>query len=320
MTTQLNSIEILTSSNYKKWKQDVEIVLGLMELDFALTEQKPTEPTTTSTADEKAKYKKWMKANKLILMIMKRSISDHIKGSVLDHIMKLVNIATKLNNLGVTITDDFFVHQSLRSLPEQFNQLKTTYNAQKDKWSVDDLITVCVVEEGRIQKEKVEGVVNFVSSSRSADYPSYKRKGGPKFHKKKHGHFHHPGGNSGHTNNPGVKPSLIQFPLNSWWLDSGATVHVTNDLQDLVSRRKPKEDEASVVVGNGLKAKVEFIGISILPSKNNSSIRLENTVFVPSMRRKLVSVFLLDKASYSFQQNNGIIKISYDSHVVADAF
>ncbi|XP_019261993.1 PREDICTED: uncharacterized protein LOC109239856 [Nicotiana attenuata] len=249
MTTQLNSIETLTSSNYKKWKQDVEIVLGLMDLDFAF-EQKPAEPTTTSTADEKAKYEKWMKANKLSLTIMKRSISYHIKGaikdngnakdflsaigqkflesdkaeigslidslstikydlvgSVRDHIMKLVNIATKLNNLGVTITDDFLVRQSLRSLPEQFNQLKTTYNAQKDKWSVDELITVCVVEEGRIQKEKVEGVVNFVSSSRSADYPSYKRKGGLKFYKKKHGHLHHPGGNSGHTNKPGVNQS-----------------------------------------------------------------------------------------------------------------
>ncbi|XP_019231896.1 PREDICTED: uncharacterized protein LOC109212680 [Nicotiana attenuata] len=204
ITTQLNSIQTLTSSNYKKWKQDVEIVLGLMDLDFALTEHKPAEPITTSTADEKAKYEKWMKANKLSLMIMKRSISDHIKvaikdngdakdflsaigqkflesdkaeigslidsmstikydivGSVCDHIMKLVNIATKLNNLGVTITDNFLVHQSLRSLPEQFNELMTTYNAQKDKWSVDELITVYVVKEGRIQKEKVEGVVNF---------------------------------------------------------------------------------------------------------------------------------------------------------------
>ncbi|XP_075106514.1 uncharacterized protein LOC107829157 [Nicotiana tabacum] len=85
MTTQLNFIETLTSSNYKKWKQDVEIVLGLMDLDFAFIEQKPAEPTTTSTTDEKAKYEKWMKANKLSLMIMKRSISDHIKGAIKDN-------------------------------------------------------------------------------------------------------------------------------------------------------------------------------------------------------------------------------------------
>uniref|UniRef100_A0A1U7XG09 Uncharacterized protein LOC104236374 n=1 Tax=Nicotiana sylvestris TaxID=4096 RepID=A0A1U7XG09_NICSY len=85
MTTQLNSIETLTSSKYKKWKQDVEIVLGLMDLDFALIEQKPADPTATNTADEKAKYEKWMKANKLNLMIMKRSISDHIKDAIKDN-------------------------------------------------------------------------------------------------------------------------------------------------------------------------------------------------------------------------------------------
>ncbi|XP_070018798.1 uncharacterized protein [Nicotiana sylvestris] len=276
MTTQLNSVETLTSSNYKKWKQDVEI--------------KPAEPTTTSTADEKAKFEKWMKANKLSLMIMKRSISDHIigvikdngnakdflsaigqkflesdkvkigslidslstikydlVGSVRDHIMKLVSVATKLNNLGVTITNNFLVHQSLR-------------------------------------------------------------KGGPKFHKRKHDQSHHPGGNSGNTKKPDVNQGQSHNPLGPQAIvkketkcwdcklvghkKSGCPLKKKSDnllAFDLVSRRKPKEDEASVVV-------------------------------VPSMRRKLVLVSLLDKAGYSFQQNNGIIKIFYDSHAIVDAF
>ncbi|XP_070025472.1 uncharacterized protein [Nicotiana sylvestris] len=288
MTTQLNSIETLTSSNYKKWKQDVEIVLGLMDLDFALTEQKPTEPITTSIADEKAKYDKWMKANKLSLMIIKRSISNHIKGAIKDNgnvkdflsAIKQKLLEFDKVEIGITITDNFLVHQSLRSLPKQFNQLKTTYDAQKKKWSVDELITVCVVEEGRIQKEKVKDVVNFVSSSRSAAYPSYKRKGqshnllGPQDvikkeikcwdckqvgHKKASCPLKKKSGNL--LTFVCFETSLVHVPLNSWWLDSGATVHVTNDLQDLVSRRKPKEDEASVVMGNGLKAKENILPV-----------------------------------------------------------
>ncbi|OIT04688.1 hypothetical protein A4A49_65218, partial [Nicotiana attenuata] len=178
---QLNSIETLTNSNYKKWKQDVEIVLGLMVLDFALIEQKPAEPTTTSTADEKAKYEKWMKANKLSLMIMKRSISDPIKGAIKDN----GNAKDFLSAIG---------QKFLESDKAEIGSL------------IDSLSTIKydLVEEGRIQKETVEGVVKLVSSSRSADYPSYKRTGGPKFHKKKHGQSHYPGGNSGHTNKPGV--------------------------------------------------------------------------------------------------------------------
>ncbi|XP_075111787.1 uncharacterized protein LOC142181966 [Nicotiana tabacum] len=311
-----------------------------MDLDFALTEQKPAEPMTTSTANEKVKYEKWMKANKLSLMIMKRSISDHIKGAIKDN----GNAKDFLSAIGQKFleTDKAEIGSLIYSLSTIKYDLVGSVRdhiMKLDKWNVDELITVYVVEEGRIQKENVEGVVNFVSSSRSAAYPSYKRKGGPKFHKRKHGQSHHPGGNSSHTNKPSInqgeshnplgpqavikkeimfwdckqvghkkagcplkkksgnllafvcfETSLVHVSLNSWWLDSGATVHVTNDLQDLVSRRKPKEDETSVVVGNGLKAK------------------------------KLVSVSLLDKAGYSFQQSNGIIKISYDSHAVADAF
>ncbi|XP_075088188.1 uncharacterized protein LOC142170231 [Nicotiana tabacum] len=41
-------------------------------------------------------------------------------------------------------------------------------------------------------------------SPRSAYYPSYKRKGGPNFHKTKHGQSHCLGGNNSHTNKPGV--------------------------------------------------------------------------------------------------------------------
>ncbi|OIT19379.1 hypothetical protein A4A49_41492 [Nicotiana attenuata] len=190
MTTQLNSIETLTSSNYKKWKQDVEIVLGLMDLDFALTEHKPAEPTTTSTADEKAKYEKWMKANKLSLTIMKRFISDHIKGAIKDN----GNAKDFLSAIGWK-----FLESDKAEICSLIDSLST--------------INYDLVEEGRIQKEKVEGVVNFVSSSRSADYPSYKRKGGPKFQKRKHGQSHHPGGNSGHTNKPDVNQSQSHNPL-----------------------------------------------------------------------------------------------------------
>ncbi|MCE3215611.1 hypothetical protein HAX54_002970 [Datura stramonium] len=45
----------------------------------------------------------------------------------------------------------------------------------------------------------------------------------------------------------------MDVPLNSWWSDSGATFHLTNDLQDLGRRLKPREDEASIVVAMELK-------------------------------------------------------------------
>lgn len=45
-----SSIEPLNGGNYKKWRQDVEIMLGLMDLDLALRETQPAAVTNTSAA------------------------------------------------------------------------------------------------------------------------------------------------------------------------------------------------------------------------------------------------------------------------------
>lgn len=42
IASQLSGIEVLTRFNYKKWKSDVELTLGLMDIDVAILEAKPT--------------------------------------------------------------------------------------------------------------------------------------------------------------------------------------------------------------------------------------------------------------------------------------
>ncbi|CAD5191962.1 unnamed protein product, partial [Musa acuminata subsp. malaccensis] len=50
------------------------------------------------------------------------------------------------------------------------------------------------------------------------------------------------------------------FPSNTWWIDSGASTHVTNNMQGFLSIRKPKEHERLIIMGNHLKAKVISMG------------------------------------------------------------
>ncbi|KAI5354068.1 hypothetical protein L3X38_006963 [Prunus dulcis] len=49
--------------------------------------------------------------------------------------------------------------------------------------------------------------------------------------------------------------NLVDFIDDSWWLDSGASIHVTNSLQGFIKRRLPSKDEVKVFVGNGEKCK-----------------------------------------------------------------
>ena len=46
---------------------------------------------------------------------------------------------------------------------------------------------------------------------------------------------------------------------NTWWIDSGSTIHVTNSLQDLQDLRKPMGSERSVYSGNKMPSHVEAI-------------------------------------------------------------
>lgn len=78
----LSSIETLNGPNYEKWKLDVEVVLGLMDLDLALIQDKPAALTASSTSEQKLKLKNWETSNRMSLLVMEKTIS----ASVLEEI------------------------------------------------------------------------------------------------------------------------------------------------------------------------------------------------------------------------------------------
>ena len=58
--------------------------------------------------------------------------------------MRMSNIASKLKALKLELFDDVLVHLVLLSLPAQFSQFKVSYNCQKEKWTLNELISYCV--------------------------------------------------------------------------------------------------------------------------------------------------------------------------------
>ena len=79
LSAQVNGIPMLNGSNFKIWKENVEIVLGCMELDLALRVERPT--STPENLNE-ANIEKWERSNRLSLMLMKRSIPEAFRGSI----------------------------------------------------------------------------------------------------------------------------------------------------------------------------------------------------------------------------------------------
>ncbi|VVA40474.1 PREDICTED: UBN2 domain-containing, partial [Prunus dulcis] len=208
-----NSIETLVGSNYTKWREDVEIAVGLLDYEMAIEVDAPAVPDADASAGAKAKYAKWVKANKMAILIMRRSISPSVKGSITScdnakkfidsigekfqesekaeigtlmgqltdtkyngercvrtHILNMLEIGNKLKALKVNVDETMMVHFAINSLPSTFKHLRSTYVAQKEKWTVTDLISICVQEEQNMKKDKGEEKINMVQNSFRRDF------------------------------------------------------------------------------------------------------------------------------------------------------
>ncbi|KAM0968159.1 hypothetical protein TB1_015836 [Malus domestica] len=387
-----SSIEPLSGGNFKKWKQDIEIVLGLMDLDLALREEEPEPLTDVSTAEQRLKHEKWEKANRMSLMVMKRTMSETVRGgivvgdkakdfleaigakyresekaemgnlmttlttlkfeenkSVREHILKLVETASKLKDLEVPVDDAFVVHMALNSLPSSFEQLKVSYNTQKEKWTLDDLISICAQEEARIKKNQMINHVNFMQTD-VGKKPMYQHgkipkpfnsydtamnassSKGPEMSKKNMDNvkcyfckrFGHMKKDCEKRKNWKVKKgisfveifvcfetNLVEVPPNSWWFDTGCSVHITNSLQGFTRGTTTTKNEVfQVYVGNGNKVAVEAIGSLKLKLSSGHVLELFDVLYVPSLRRNLISASKLVKSGYAFVGDNESIRIS----------
>jgi hypothetical protein len=100
--------------------------------------------------------------------------------SVREHIMEMSDMAAQLKSLEIDISESFLVHFILNSVPSEYVPFKISYNTYKDKWSVNELLTMCVQEEERLKHEKPEGVhmaVHAKERTKRGKYaPKFKRK------------------------------------------------------------------------------------------------------------------------------------------------
>ncbi|KAL4295771.1 hypothetical protein GQ457_12G011150 [Hibiscus cannabinus] len=88
-----------------------------------------------------------------------------VKG-VCDHINKMRDLAARLKAIEVEMSDSFLVHYILNTLPPQYGPFKISYNMHKDKWSIDELLTMCDQEEGMLILEMRESALTVTQGKR----------------------------------------------------------------------------------------------------------------------------------------------------------
>ena len=68
----------------------------------------------------------------------------------------------------------------------------------------------------------------------------------------------------------------------------------------MTKKRRPSKHEEFVYMGNGSKVKVEFFGMIKLRLATESFLLLHDVAYIPSLRRNLIYVSILDRHGILF--------------------
>jgi hypothetical protein len=113
---------------------------------------------------------------------------------------------------------------------------------------------------------------------------------------------------------------FLSYSRSTWWIDSGATIHVANSLQGFHTRRTLQRGERSIRVANDVEAEVEAIGELPLELNNGFTLRLNNVLYIPSLSRNLIYVSCLDDDGLDCQFVNRQCLILFDNKVMSLVF
>ena len=260
-------------------------------------------------------------------------------GNIREYIMEMSHLASKLRAHKLDLSEDLLVHLVLISLPTQFSQFKVSYNCQNETWSLNELISHCVQEEERLKQEKIESA-HLTGTSKdygkkrkkdkeAAEVPYQKKQHkekrfdgcffcGAVGHKKKQCTNYHAWRAKKGTllNLVFSEVNLTSVPKHTWWIDSGPTTHISVSMQGYLSCRNPNDGERYIFVGDGKKVKVEAIKTFRLFLKSGTYLNLNETYVVPSFRRNLVSISILDKFGYTCSFGNNKFSLFQNSNLV----
>ena len=98
INTNINYIPTLNGANFKTWHENLQIVLGVMDLDLALRVFSPTPLTVKSSSDEKKDIERRDKSNRMCLMINKKAIPEAFGGTISETIKTTKEFLEKIKN------------------------------------------------------------------------------------------------------------------------------------------------------------------------------------------------------------------------------
>ena len=97
----------------------------------------------------------------------------------------------------------------------------------------------------------------------------------------------------------------------TWCVDTGATNHVCNSLQGFQETRRLADEEIYLWLGNTSRVAAKTVGEVSLYFGGNKVLILKDCLYVPNIRRNLISVSCLACNGYSALFNEHFVSIKF---------
>ena len=112
---------------------------------------------------------------------------------------------------------------------------------------------------------------------------------------------------------------LIDVPSNSWLIDTGASIHITNSFEGYLTSKRLSKGELTITLGNGTRVEIEAIDTLRLILDSGFIMYLVDTTYVPVFTRNLISIPKLDSYGYGLKFGNNGVSLFYNSYLVSSS-
>lgn len=227
-------------------------------------------------------------------------------GNMGDHLQHLSSLRLRLMALGEELKDPSFVALMLSSLPKSYDGLIVALESRPDADLTVDFVKGKLLDEGRRRAQEGEKEEQALFSSAVSNN---KRKEKVCYYCKKEGHYKRDckkrAANQEKESTRTTRMAVLHADdmdvclftgktkdAGVWYLDSGATSHMTNDVSVLENVNRSKE--SSILLADGKHTNAVGIGTGRMISVDGNGIQknvsLANVYHVPSLAGNLLSV------------------------------
>lgn len=236
----------------------------------------------------------------LLKFLMRLELSDC--NSMEDYVTKMTNTQQKLDKSGTKIPDDIFAQIMLSGLPEDYRPMVMAIANCGSKLT-SDLVRTNLLQE--VKHESNDAGAMALVSKKKQQNQKYKPKDKSSvncFNCNEKGHY----ASKCPKKNTQTKDSLMLVSTSfvaktknatEWYIDSGASAHMTMNEENLTTLCEPKSKE--IIVGNNSRLNVKCAGdIKMEISTNGGSgenVTVKDVLCIPDICANLMSVSQMAK-------------------------